>query len=239
MKNYAVIVAAGKGTRMKANVNKQFLCIKNKPILYYTLKVFEENDLVDGIILVLAESEIDFCKENIINKYNISKIKKIVPGGNTRQESVLNGLEAAYGCDIVLIHDGARPFINNEIISNGIKFASIYGAAACGVTPKDTIKIKCQNGFSKNTLDRDALFCVQTPQCFKYNIIFECHKNALKLGLVGTDDTMIAEYFSQKVYLYEGCYDNIKITTPGDLHVSEKLIGKWQNVDMRNLQEYN
>ncbi|GAA0177964.1 2-C-methyl-D-erythritol 4-phosphate cytidylyltransferase [Clostridium sediminicola] len=224
MKNCAVIVAAGKGTRMKADVSKQFLCIKNKPILYYTLKVFEENDLVDDIILVLAECEIKFCRENIIEKYNFKKIKQIVAGGKTRQESVLNGLYAAHGSDIVLIHDGARPFIDNEIISDGIKFALLYGGAACGVTPKDTIKSRSENGFSESTLERNKLFCVQTPQCFKYDIILKCHVNALKQKVIGTDDTMIAEYYSENVYLYQGSYDNIKITTPEDLFIAEKLI---------------
>lgn len=224
MKNCAIIVAAGKGTRMKAAKNKQFLCIKNKPILYYTLKVFEENSLIDDIVLVLAESEIEFCRENIIRKYNFNKIKKIVAGGKTRQESVLNGLYAANDSEIVLIHDGARPFVDSEMISNGIKFASVYGGAACGVIPKDTIKVRRQNGLSESTLERDKLFCVQTPQCFKYDIILECHKNALEQGVIGTDDTMIAEYFSENIYLYQGSYDNIKITTPEDLFIAEKLI---------------
>lgn len=224
MKNCAIIVAAGRGTRMKAGKNKQFLCIKNKPILYYTLKVFEENSLIDDIVLVLAESEIEFCRENIIKKYNFNKIKRIVAGGETRQESVLNGLYTANGSDIVLIHDGARPFVDSEMISDGIKFASLYGGAACGVTPKDTIKVRRQNGLSESTLERNKLFCVQTPQCFKYDIILQCHKNALNQGVIGTDDTMIAEHYSENVYLYQGSYDNIKITTPEDLFIAEKLI---------------
>jgi 2-C-methyl-D-erythritol 4-phosphate cytidylyltransferase len=224
MKNCAIIVAAGKGTRMKANINKQFLKLKDKPILYYTLKVFENNKSIDDIILVAAKDEIDYIKDEIINKYNIKKLKGIAEGGATRQLSVMNGLLAAKGSDVVLIHDGARPFVNNSVLENGIKYATLYDACACGVTPKDTIKIKDENDFSEYTPKRDTLFSVQTPQCFKYDLILKAHKKALKDGLQVTDDTMIVEYYKHKVYLYEGSYSNIKITTPEDLVIGEKIL---------------
>ncbi len=223
-KNCAVIVAAGKGTRMKTKVNKQFLNLKDKPILYYTLKTFCDNECIDDIVVVLAKDEIEYCKKNIILKYGLNKIKVVVEGGNTRQESVINGLEAIADCDIVLIHDGARPFVDKSIIEDGIKYAELYGACACGVKPKDTIKIKSDNGFSVQTPDRDTLFCVQTPQCFRYNIILECHKKANLEKVEATDDTMIVEKYNYKVYLYEGSYINIKITTPEDLVIGEKIL---------------
>lgn len=222
--NCAIILAAGKGTRMKARINKQFINLKGKPILYYTLKAFENNSYISEIVLVLAEDEIAYFKENILEKYEIKKIKKIVAGGKTRQESVLKGLLAAEDSDIVLIHDGARPFLSDKLIEDGIKYAKKYGACACGVIPKDTIKIKSIGGFSSSTLERSSLFAVQTPQCFKYDIIINAHKKALEDSLKATDDTMIVERYDHKVYLYQGSYTNIKITTPEDLVVGERIL---------------
>ncbi|MGY0373552.1 2-C-methyl-D-erythritol 4-phosphate cytidylyltransferase [Clostridium sp. JNZ J1-5] len=223
-KNCAIIVAAGKGTRMKANINKQFLELKGKPILYYTLKAFENNDLIDDIVLVLSSEEVDYCKVNIIDKYHIKKVNNIVEGGSTRQVSVLSGLLAAKDCDLVLIHDGARPFIDNRLIEEGLMYANLYGACACGVEPKDTIKIRAIDGFSAETLKREFLFSVQTPQCFKYDLIVKAHKNAVKDKLEATDDTMVVENYNNRVYLYSGNYNNIKITTPEDLIIAEKIL---------------
>ncbi|MCY6483522.1 2-C-methyl-D-erythritol 4-phosphate cytidylyltransferase [Clostridium aestuarii] len=229
-RNCVIIVAAGKGARMKANINKQFLNLKDKPILYWTLKVFEKSNYVDEIILVLAKDEIEYCKSYIIDKYKVKKIKKIVEGGSTRQQSVINGLNAVGECNVVLIHDGARPFINDDIINEGIKYANLYGACACGVVPKDTIKIKEKSGFSMETPKRNTLFCVQTPQCFKYEIILESHKKAYKEKFEATDDTMIVEKYNHKVFLYNGSYSNIKITTPEDLIIGEKILDNSEEV---------
>ncbi|MBC2582529.1 2-C-methyl-D-erythritol 4-phosphate cytidylyltransferase [Clostridium sp. DJ247] len=223
-KNYAVIVAAGKGKRMRANINKQFINIKNKPMLYYTLSVFSNNSLIDGIILVCSENEVDFCRVHIVEKYNIGKVLSIVSGGKERQESVYNGLKAIKECDIVLIHDGARPFVTDALIEDGIKYAKIYGACACGVTPKDTIKVKNEQGFSCTTPDRNTLFSVQTPQCFQYDLIFNCHKKLSSQGINVTDDTTVVEYYGNKVYLYQGSYENIKVTTPEDLNIAEIIV---------------
>jgi len=226
-KTCAIIVAAGKGKRMGSPINKQYLNIKGKPLLFYTLKAFSKCNLVDEIIVVINENEINYCKTEIIEKYKINKISQIVKGGLERQHSVLNGLLAAKGCDIVLIHDGARPFVNYSIIDEGIKFAKIYGACACGVIPKDTIKIKNHDGFSIDTPDRNFLVKVQTPQCFKYNLILECHKRLLEEGVYVTDDTMVVERYGNKVFLYEGSYNNIKVTTPDDLIIGEKIINNY------------
>lgn len=223
-KKYAIIVAAGKGTRMNCKQNKVFLDLKGKPILYYTLKAFEDNNNIDSIILVLSDGEIEYCKDNVIDKFGIKKVCKIVKGGITRQNSVMNGLLAVEGCDFVLIHDGARPFIDNKIIDDGIKYAKIYSACACGVKPKDTIKIKSAEGFSEGTLKRDTLFSVQTPQCFKYDLILNAHKEAINNGIDATDDTALAEENGYSVYLYEGSYNNIKITTQEDLIIGEKIL---------------
>lgn len=223
-KNYVVIVAAGKGVRMGNKLSKQFIEIHNRPLLYYTLKAFMDCDIIDRIVLVVSKQEMDFCKVEIIDKYNFGDHLILVEGGTERQESVYNGLKAINDCNIVLIHDGARPMVDKRIIEEGIKYAEIYGASACGVRPKDTIKIKDQKGFSSSTLDRDMLIAVQTPQCFKYDIIMECHENFKMQKISVTDDTMIVEKYGYKVFLYEGDYKNIKITTPEDLLIAESLL---------------
>lgn len=220
----AVIVAAGKGTRMKADINKQFLNIKGKPILYYTLKAFENCELVDEIILVTAKDKKQYCMDEIVRKYDINKISAIVEGGKERQHSVFNGLKAVKKSDVVLIHDGARPFVDRSIIEQGIINAERYGACTCGVKPKDTIKYVDENGFSIDTLDRSSLFQVQTPQCFRYDLILACHEKGINEGIAVTDDTSVVEYYGHKVYLYEGNYDNIKITTPEDLIIGERIL---------------
>ena len=120
--------------------------------------------------------KLEYCKKEIVEKYKINKVLKIVVGGKERQDSVYNGLKAIDDCEIVLIHDGARPFVTFEIIENGIRYAKLYGACTCGVIPKDTMKIKDEEGFSAGTPDRNKLFSVQTPQCFKYSLIFNCHE---------------------------------------------------------------
>ncbi|MGL4731798.1 MAG: 2-C-methyl-D-erythritol 4-phosphate cytidylyltransferase [Clostridium sp.] len=224
MANKVIVLAAGKGKRMGANKNKQFLEIDNKPILYHTLMAFNQNELIDEIILVSAKEEIEYCKKEVVEKYNIEKVKKIVAGGKERQNSVLNGINQLENCEIVLIHDGARPFVDDEIIKNSIVYAKKHGACACGVTPKDTIKIKDENGISVETPDRNNLFAVHTPQSFKYDIITECHRKISQENIAVTDDTMVVEHYGYKVFLYEGSYKNIKITTPEDLLLAEKII---------------
>lgn len=226
-KNYAIIVAAGRGKRMGTSVNKQFLNINKKPILYYSLNTFSKCDLIDGIIIVCAENEIEYCREEIVEKYKIDKVINIVAGGEERQHSVYNGLKAIEKCEIVLVHDGARPFITPQIIEDGIMYANIHGACACGVMPKDTIKVKDQMGFSSSAPDRNSLFVVQTPQCFKYDLIFQCHEKLSLTNTKVTDDTMVVEYYGNKVYLYDGSYNNIKITTLDDLYISEKIAEKF------------
>ena len=211
----AIILAGGKGKRMGAPVSKQFIEIKGKPIIYYTIKKFSENKKIDNIVVVLSKDEVGYFKENILEKYNL-KVDNIVIGGTERQDSVYNGLKSLEdtNTDIVLIHDGARPFISDRIIDDGIKFAQVYGACAPGVMPKDTIKIKNESNFSVSTPDRGSLVAIQTPQVFKFNEILECHEKIKINNIVVTDDTMVAEKFGYSVYLYDGEYTNIKITTP-------------------------
>lgn len=218
----AIILAGGKGKRMEQNISKQFIEVNKKPILYYTLNSFKKCECIDEIVLVLPKDEIEYCKKEVLGKYSIY-VDKIVEGGEERQDSVYNGLNALEECDVVLIHDGARPFVSQKIIEDGIKYAKIYKAAAPGIMPKDTIKVKTEDGFSKETPDRKTLCAVQTPQCFNYKLIKECHEKIKKEHVTVTDDTMVVEKFHNKVYLFDGEYINIKITTPEDLALAKWL----------------
>ena len=219
----AIVLAGGRGKRMNYHKSKQFIEIKGKPVLVYTLEKFIYNKSIDEVILVLPEDEVDYCKKEVLQRYSL-KVDRIVIGGKERQDSVFNALEAMEKANIVLIHDGARPFISEKIIEEGIKYANIYGAAAPGVTPKDTIKIKNEDNISVDTPDRNTLVAVQTPQCFKYDEIYQCHRKIKEENAIVTDDTSVVEMYGHKVYLYEGDYINIKITTPEDLILAERLI---------------
>ena len=219
----AIVLAGGRGKRMNYHKSEQFIEINGKPVLVYTLEKFIYNKSIDEVILVLPEDEVDYCKKEVLQRYSL-KVDRIVIGGKERQDSVFNALEAMEKANIVLIHDGARPFISEKIIEEGIKYANIYGAAAPGVTPKDTIKIKNEDNISVDTPDRNTLVAVQTPQCFKYDEIYQCHRKIKEENAIVTDDTSVVERYGHKVYLYEGDYTNIKITTPEDLILAERLI---------------
>ena len=219
----AIVLAGGRGKRMNYHKSKQFIEIKGKPVLVYTLEKFIYNKSIDEVILVLPEDEVDYCKKEVLQKYSL-KVDRIVIGGKERQDSVFNALEAMEKANIVLIHDGARPFISEKIIEEGIKYANIYGAAAPGVTPKDKKKKKNEDNISVDTPDRNTLVAVQTPQCFKYDEIYQCHRKIKEENAIVTDDTSVVERYGHKVYLYEGDYTNIKITTPEDLILAERLI---------------
>lgn len=219
----AIILAAGSGSRMNIGYNKQYICLNGKEVLAYTLEAFQKNDKVDNIILVSSSKEIDFCKENIVEKYNFTKVSRIVSGGETRQNSVYNGLKACKGSEIVIIHDGARPFVKKEFINESILKAKEFGASTVAVKVKDTIKTGEDNIF-KSTLNRDNLYSVQTPQAFKYDLILKAHENAVKNNLNGTDDSSLVEFLEGKVYIVNGDYFNIKITTKEDIYIGEAII---------------
>jgi 2-C-methyl-D-erythritol 4-phosphate cytidylyltransferase len=221
----AIVLAGGRGKRMGSVQSKQYINLNGKPILYYTLKQFIKNKFIDKILLVIPEDESDYCKKEVLEKYHL-KIDEIVFGGSERQDSVYNALTKLEDSGTVLIHDGARPFVSQKIINDAIKYAKVYRATAPGVMPKDTIKIKDEDNFSINTLDRNRTVAIQTPQAFDFNLIYECHKKIKESGISVTDDTMVAEFFGNKVYIYDGDYTNIKITTPEDLILAEYLVKK-------------
>lgn len=222
--NSVVIVSAGRGSRMKADINKQFLKLQNKEVIAHTIDKFYNNENIGEIIVVVREDEAEFFKINIIEKYGYKNIK-IAFGGSERQDSVYNGLKMVdENCKIVLIHDGARPFVNNETIDNAIESAKENKCVIVGVPVKDTIKVIDKNNNVCDTPDRSTLWSIQTPQVFDFSLIMKAHEKAREDNYYGTDDSMLVEYFGQKVKVVEGSYNNIKITTPEDLKISEEIL---------------
>jgi 2-C-methyl-D-erythritol 4-phosphate cytidylyltransferase len=219
-----IIVAAGKGKRMNMKKSKQFIEIDGEPIIVRTIKNFQENKNVNEIIMVVGKDEIEYYKNFIKKEYQFNKISKIVEGGKERQESVYNGIKVLDdNCEIVMIHDGARPFINEEIINDAIKKTCDYMATVVAVPVKDTIKTVDNKLNIDKTLDRNILWAMQTPQTFKKDIIIKAHKKAIEDNFNGTDDAVLVEQLGIKVKLVRGNYYNIKITTKEDLVIGRAL----------------
>ena len=233
MKNVGIILAAGRGKRMHSVVQKQYLLLQGKPVLYYSLKAFQECPFIDEIILVTGEEEISYCQEEIVRKFNLDKVKQIVPGGKERYHSVYEGLKALQHCDYVLIHDGARPLVTDGIISRAAQAAVSDEACVVGMPVKDTIKVADAGGFAESTPDRSRLWQVQTPQAFSYPLVRSAYDRLMadetqQKGI--TDDAMVVEHLSgTKVRLVEGSYENLKVTTPEDLVLAEALLKKRMN----------
>lgn len=229
----AVVLAAGSGKRMNSDIKKQFLLIQNKPVIYYSLKIFQES-FIDEIVLVVSQEDIDYCKKEIVEKYAFTKVKYITAGGRERYHSVASGLKCLAGSDYVFIHDGARAMITHEILDRAYACVKENDACAVGMPVKDTIKIADRNGYIDRTPDRNLLWMVQTPQVFAYSLIREAYDQLLlseeKLKMQGihiTDDAMVVETLMQRpVKLVEGSYENIKITTPEDMVLAESFLGK-------------
>ncbi|WDV45445.1 2-C-methyl-D-erythritol 4-phosphate cytidylyltransferase [Clostridiaceae bacterium M8S5] len=219
-----IIVAAGSGKRMKSNTSKQFMMVEKKPMLAYTIEKFQKCKYIDEIILVLKQEDIEVTKENIIKKYNLQKVKKIVIGGKERYNSVHEGLKNVNkNCDIVLIHDGARPNVSQEIILRGIMGVIKYKACVIGVPVIDTIKTVDENDKILQTPPRKQLWKAQTPQCFDYNLIMNAYNKALKEDIEFTDDSLLLEKLGYKVKMVIGDYNNIKVTVPRDLNILKVL----------------
>ena len=230
--NFAIIVAAGKGKRMHSEENKVFLNLLNKPMLYYALKVFQDCNEISEIIIVAQKN--DFKKINEIkNKYSFTKIKNIVEGGKERQDSVYNGLifiKNAKNDDIVVVHNGSNPLINENEILDCINSAKKYGAAVSCFRLKDTIK-KINKDFVEKTLDRKEVYQMQTPQAIKYKLFVEGFNNVKKNKLKVTDDVSVVESLNQKVKIVECSYENIKVTTQDDLKIAEAVLMKRNNIN--------
>ena len=227
-KTAAVVLAAGSGKRMGTSVHKQYLLIKGKPVIYYTLRAFELSE-VDEIILVTGADEIDYCSREIVEKYNFQKVRAVIAGGKERYDSVYEGLKALSDCDYVLIHDGARPLISSVLINANISCVQEKEACITAVPAKDTIKVVDNKGYVADTLERSKLWQIQTPQSFEYELIMDAYEKMIKDSARGniTDDAMVVEkYTSVRVKLTQSSYKNIKITTPDDIIIAESFIKK-------------
>ena len=223
--NTAVILAAGKGSRMKADINKQFLMLQGKPIIVHTLEAFNKCSEIHEIIVVTALEELEHFRSHILDRYDLGKVKSLIPGGAERQQSAYIGVSAtSLESEIVLLHDGARPFVNEQIIVNCIGEAKLHGAVSVGMPSKDTIKLVDENNLVKTTPPRDKVWLTQTPQAFHRDLISKAHTRALELGITATDDAMLVELMGHPVKMVKGAYENIKITTPEDITIAEQLI---------------
>lgn len=225
-KSIAIVLAAGQGKRMKSRIQKQFLLIKGKPVLYYSLNCFEKSQYVDEIILVTQEECREYCQREIVDKYGFYKVTHIIAGGRERYDSVYQGLLAAEECDYVYIHDGARPFITEEILKRASDAVHQDGACVVAVPSKDTVKISDAHGAVVNTPDRSFVWSIQTPQAFSYSLIRTAYEEIRKINMDGiTDDSMVVEQTMDcKIQLVEGSYHNIKITTPEDIRLAEAIL---------------
>lgn len=217
-KTSAIVVAAGKGSRMKADCPKQFIEMLGKPILYYTLNAFEKSE-IDEVVIVVSEEYLDYVQKEIVEKYKLKKVSKVIQGGNERYESVYKGLMILGDSDYVLVHDGARPFIEAEMINRVICEVAISDAVIVGVKSKDTVKIVNAEGMVEMTPDRNYVWNIQTPQAFAYDLLKNAYDIIVSENYTAiTDDAMVVEYATkQPIKVIEGSYRNIKITTPEDL----------------------
>lgn len=228
MKTVTIIPAAGAGLRMGADRPKQFMNIDNKPLLAVTLEKFQKCRVIDGIILVVPESDVAFCEEKIVAPYQLSKVKKIIAGGEKRQDSVRLGLESTKGeFDLTLIHDGVRPFVSPYLIEQIVNAAHEYRAVTAAIPVKDTIKGVDKNGFVTSTYERQLLWQVQTPQAFRYEDIKSAHCRAAEEDWGGvTDDAFLMEKVGIPVKVVEGSETNIKITTKFDIEFAKFLLNR-------------
>lgn len=223
MKVTAIIPAAGAGTRMGGGADKQYLRIGRHPILAHTLAAFEACALVDSIIMAVPEGHVEHCWEKVVKRYGFRKVARIVPGGSRRQDSVLEALDVVESdTGIVCIHDGVRPFIDPEKIAETVLVCAHWDAAVVAVPVKDTVKA-ASKGLVLQTLDRKALWQVQTPQTFDYQLIYTAYQRALEAEVRATDDSALVERLGHAVRIVEGSEDNIKITTPVDLSLAKMI----------------
>jgi 2-C-methyl-D-erythritol 4-phosphate cytidylyltransferase len=222
----AIVLAAGQGRRMNSKIQKQFLELDGYPVLWYSLQCFQKSPLIQDVILVTSEGDISYCKKEIVERFGFHKVRAVIPGGRERYDSVYAGLCACENTDYVFIHDGARPFVTEEILQRGFEAVQDTGACVAGMPSKDTVKLADESGYVSETLERARVWNVQTPQVFQYDLIKKAYdamqnKDMSKI----TDDAMVAEQEAGvKVRFFEGSYRNIKITTPEDLVSAESFL---------------
>ena len=225
MKIIGIIVAAGKGVRMGGTLGKQFLPLGGRSILEHTISGFNESELIDQMVIVLSANDIDYFKSKILSKLTLLKKIQAVIGGEHRQDSVYNGLRQIRAKDgIVLIHDGVRPFARSEQIAATVEKARQTGASILSIPVADTLKRVAENGRIQSTLERESVWMAQTPQVFRFPVIWQAHQAARKAGYIGTDDAELVERLGLPVAVVPGSPYNIKITTPEDLALAKAIL---------------
>lgn len=232
-KCYAIVLSAGTGSRMGSSVPKQYLPLLDRPVIYYSLKAFEDSPYIDEILLVAGADDLSYVKEEIVDKYGFTKVTAILAGGKERYFSVANALKNLEGRDgYVMIHDGARPMLTEEIIGRLYEGVCTYEAVCAAVPVKDTIKIVDEEGFAVRTPDRKTVYAVQTPQVFSLPLITGAYGELLQnpgtyRNVTVTDDAMVVEcVYGKRVKMLQGSYENIKITTPEDMEVAKVYLSK-------------
>jgi len=219
-----IIVAAGKGSRMGTKESKQYLKLGGKPILVHTLERFQQMTETHSIALVVGPQEVERCK-SYVKDYGLTKVVRVLPGGRERQDSVYEGLKALpASVQMILVHDGVRPFVRDKQIRACWQAAEKAGAAVLAVPVKDTIKVIDESGYIRSTPDRKSLWAIQTPQAFCRSLLEKAHDKAKQDNFTGTDDAMLVERLGAQVLVVEGDYRNIKITTPEDLPWAECIL---------------
>jgi 2-C-methyl-D-erythritol 4-phosphate cytidylyltransferase len=220
----AIIPAAGSGNRMGGKVKKQFLELDDKPIIAHTLLRFQKIDLINNIYLVVPKDALEYCKTEIVKKYRITKVVEVIEGGKERQDSVYNGLSRVESkTDIIIVHDGVRPFVTEDIIRESIREADKFGAVVVAIPEKDTVK-EVSNSLIVNTLNRNKLWRIQTPQVFKRDVLEKAFKKAIDEGYYGTDESSLVERIGCPVRIVKGSDFNIKITTPEELILGNAIL---------------
>jgi len=224
----AIITAAGAGIRMGGDRAKQFMELEGRPILAFTLERFAHCPDIDGIVLVVPPGKVDYCRGQIVEKYDLAKVEKVVAGGERRQDSVRLGLEATEGhYPLVLIHDGVRPLVSPDLIGRIVRAANEYRAVIPALAARETVKEADRAGLVVKTHDRRTLWLVQTPQAFRYEDILKAHRRALEENWEEiTDDALLMERLGVPIKIIEGSEENIKITTPQDLELARFLLGR-------------
>lgn len=220
----AIIVAGGKGIRMGTVTRKQYMLLAGKPIVCHTLEVFNACSCIEEIYLVVPPDDLATCSEKWISSQAFHKRMHLVAGGVERQDSVYRGIQAVSGrrCEVVVIHDAVRPFVNSDMIEACVDVARVSGACIVGMPVMDTAK-QVNSGQIERTLDRNVIWMAQTPQAFDLNLIRTAHENARMDRFMGTDDAMLVERLGRKVCIIAGSRLNMKITTPEDLALAEMI----------------